>query len=284
MTAPGAEGLLWRAGPRALLGWQHAAGQLPSSARDRWLTAVALGAVGRYAEAGRMLSGCPGSLPLSTLASHARQTGRPGEADRLDASALACARTPEARADAAAGLVADAVGRGEAAAATRRLPAAARAARGAGWRAQVRLGWVRAEVALLTGRDAAPAAAAALAAARAARAPRHVAKSLLFSGVAAGPRGLPEVRRALQLATVLGLPTLIWPAALVLANRGEPAGGLAREAVRAVLDGLPAGHAETFAARPEVAAVLSDRGPGRAGSSHPAPGLHPARPAADGAG
>jgi tetratricopeptide (TPR) repeat protein len=128
----------------------------------------------------------------------------------------------QALADALTGLVADAVGRLDVATATERLAGAAAAATAAaGWRPRVRLAWVSAEVALLSDRPAAAArqAARALRLATAASAPRHVAKSLLFRGVAehvlADPAAVRTLDLAARAAQDLGLLPLVWPARLV---------------------------------------------------------------------
>ncbi|SHN35840.1 hypothetical protein [Cryptosporangium aurantiacum] len=126
------------------------------------------------------------------------------------AAATAPAATAEgaafdARFDAELGLAADAVGLGRADQAAERLAGvdALLASHPAqvGWRHRVRRGWVRTEIALLTG-DAAAAVVIAeesLAEAIAANAPRHVAKCTLFLGAsqyvrdrATPPRGAPE--------------------------------------------------------------------------------------------
>jgi tetratricopeptide (TPR) repeat protein len=100
------------------------------------------------------------------------------------------------------------------------VPPAAEAG-SAGWRSDVRLAWVAAEVALLGG-DPATALARAEAAvrrSRAADAPRHLAKSLLFRGVAEEVAGRAEaaqtLARAAALAERMGLLPLVWPARLV---------------------------------------------------------------------
>jgi hypothetical protein len=128
-----------------------AAGDLPP--RQRWLAGVCLGALGRYAAAARFLlpGGQPaGSLAASCAASHLRQRGRHADAEVLDRLALAGAATAEERADALVGLVADAVGTLDLAESRRRLAVASADLDGdRAWRAVVRLGWVRAEVALM---------------------------------------------------------------------------------------------------------------------------------------
>lgn len=254
------EDVLWYEGPAAYLSSAELAKRMDMRAGDPWLRGVALGAVGRYADARRLLLPLNGSLPLSTLASQARQVGRHAEAETLDRRALDLARSDEARADATSGLVADAVGRGDAAAAAARLPAARLAVHG--WRATTRLHWVAAELALLcdAAGEAVAAGDAAVGAARAASAPRHLTKSLLVRGVArkaagdaAGAR--TDLLDALARAREQQLPTLVWPAAAVAAEL-EP--GLlthARTALAAIVDGLGE-RGPAFAARADVSAVL----------------------------
>jgi hypothetical protein len=191
--------------------------------RERWLAGVCLGALGRYAEAARFLlpGGVPaGSLAASCAASHLRQVGRHAEAEPLDRHALALAATAEECADALVGLVADAVGALDLAAARRRLRTAEEAISGdVAWRPQVRLAWVRAEVALL-GDDPLAAVSWARMAGRLSRevsAWRHAVKSDLILGAA-----LEAAGRRRAAARVLGgvaaradrsgLVPLVWPA------------------------------------------------------------------------
>lgn len=252
-----------------------------------WLLGVALAAAGRYGGAVQVLTPLlePGeaadSLPeqrlfasfaASTMASVQRQLGRHGIARELDLRALASAVTPEAVFDANLGLAADAVGLGERDAAAEALAEAAALVeeRRDWWRQQVRLDWVRAEVALLDGE---PHAAAALAAgaverAEAARAPRHVAKGLLFQAVAEVHAGLPDaaatLRRAATLAESLGTLPLIWPSRALLGallegtDDVESAKSLAaaRSAVLAIAGDLPPAVREEWLARSDVGALL----------------------------
>jgi len=130
------------------------------------------------------------------------------------------------------GLVADAVGQGKVPEAIHRLERAEEALpEDRPWRACVRLDWVRSEVALLRG-DAPAAcrvAAEAVGLAEEADAPRHVAKGLLFQGVAASqlrdPAAEGLLRRANEMASRLGALPLVWPARFVL---GEHLIGLGR--------------------------------------------------------
>ena len=231
--------------------------------RTRWLAAVVLGGQGHYAAAAtalRALVAHPdppwASLAASTLASHRRQLGAHAAARRLDALALRrappvrgtaargtaaggttaegtagrTAADPDgvdaagARADALAGLAADALGLGELRAA-HRLVAAAQRATSESWRTAVRLGWVRAELALASGdaRAALAPARVALRLAEQANAVRHIAKSRLVLAAALSAAG--ERVSACELLHELtgqcarhGLVPLRWPAELLLAE------------------------------------------------------------------
>ncbi|ONI73405.1 hypothetical protein ALI144C_46755 [Actinosynnema sp. ALI-1.44] len=214
--------------------------------RDRWLAAVVLGGQGRYAAASAVLTDLVrhrdpviASLAASTLGSHRRQVGGHDVARRLDATALARLTDTAAdgdcdgidalgaRSDALLGLAADALGTGRLTAA-RRLIAAADALGDVGWRGQVRLGWVRAEVELAAGRssESVPNAEAALRRALAAGAVRHIAKSGMVLAAALTVRGgVTERIRAKHLASGVvdqaieyGLLPLVWPCSLLLAD------------------------------------------------------------------
>jgi hypothetical protein len=220
------------------------------TARGRWLAAVVLGGQGRYAAASALLTGLlkdsdpvVASLAASTLGSHRRQVGGHEAAKRLDAAALArLSAVPTdgdrdgidllgARSDALLGLAADALGVGRLST-SRRLIAAADGLGDVGWRGQVRLRWVRAEVELASGQpDAAlPNAEAAFRRALAAGAVRHVAKSeMILSATLATCGGITERARARHLAANVvdraiefGLLPLVWPCSLLLADL-EPA-------------------------------------------------------------
>lgn len=205
----------------------------------RWLLGVALGACGRYVAGLQAVAslveeaevpGTPadrrlfGALAAGTGASLLRQLGRHAEARQLDQRGLALAETGAGGFDCRLGLAADAVGLGEADEAAAQLAAAAALIpeREDWWRQRVRLGWVRAELALLRGQPAEAVAACEDAVARAerAQAPRHVAKGLLFLGVAQVQTGSLEaaatLRRAATLAESLGALPLVWPSRAVL--------------------------------------------------------------------
>ena len=250
------------------------------SAVDRWLVAVVLGGQGRYAAAARELGllltdpAVPPAVAAHaavTRAAHRRQQGGHGPARRDDAVGLrlasavpgrsgneACLDGTDAwaaRIDALVGLAADAVGLGAVTAAARYLDAAQRVGEGhPSWRPTVRLGWVRAELALVSGRaaDAVAPAAVALACARSAGSARHVLKSRLVLAVARGAAGAGDVTEAVReldaIATEcagLGMAPLQWPCALAAADlldravaagsadeRSEPNERIARTAQR----------------------------------------------------
>jgi hypothetical protein len=219
------------------------------TARERWLVAVVLGGQGRYAaaatELGRLLAdpAVPPAVAAHaavTRAAHRRQQGGHAAARRDDALGLRLAAHPgsdepdpdgtdagAARIDALVGLAADAVGLGALTAAGRLLDVAGRAVEGhPAWRPAVRLGWVRAELALVSGRaaDAVGPAAAALAGARSAGAVRHVLKSRLVLAVARGADGADGAAVVAELdavaadCAVFGLVPLQWPCALAAAD------------------------------------------------------------------
>lgn len=192
---------------------------LPPSPLARWAAAYVACATGDLSAAERIAG------PLArvrdpeiraraaiTLASALRQRGRHARArvhDRraLDAAGSAAGRVSrELRAHALISLAADAVGLGDASRCARILRAAAAAAPRGDWRVAVRLGWVRAEHALLRERprEAVAHARRALERSRRTGAARHEAKSLLFLGAslqAAGEAGArPALRRAGALA------------------------------------------------------------------------------------
>jgi hypothetical protein len=269
----------------------------PLDERARWLAGVCLGALGRYGQAREVL--LPGGSPASSLAasaagSHLRQLGRHAEAEPLDRLALAAADDAEARSDALVGLVADAVGRLDLDEARLRLATATRAVADpptggvadraatawltdgadAGWRAQVRLRWVLAEVALLGDDPAAARGAAteALALSRRAGAPRHSAKSLLVLGAATEAGGDPAaaltlLRQAAAMGAALGVPPLVWPSRLLIARLlgCADSNAAARErraamlAIRVINCSLPA--AEPLLCLPDPRCVRGSRRP-----------------------
>jgi hypothetical protein len=254
-----------------------------------WLLGVALSAAGRYGGALRVLgplidAGTAGgaapetklfaALAAATAASVHRGLGRHDAARDLDERGLgAGAGIPEAEFDCTLGLASDAVGLGDADRAREHLT-------GAGtllaahdeewWRQRVRYDWARAELALLLDEpaEAVLAAAASVERAESARAPRHVAKGLLFQGVAELQSGVPEavgtLRRAAQLSEQLAALPVAWQArALLGAMLGasapeESARSLAsaRSAVLAIAGDLPPDLRAEWLARPNVSALL----------------------------
>ncbi len=222
-----------------------------SGPRCRWLAAVVLGACGRYAAATTLLEPLirdrdvvVASLAASTLASHRRQLG--GHALALSLDGLAVRKAVEALSghwdgdgdpdgldvygalvDGLVGLAADNLGLGRLATAEVLLARAARvAAVGGCWRAEARLGWVRAELALASGgvADSVSPAKRAREVARERGSVRHVVKSELILGAALGAMGEQEngkqatklVTNALTTARRYGWRSLIWPAQLLL--------------------------------------------------------------------
>lgn len=266
----------------------HGSGHDSEATAAVWLLGVCLGAAGRYGSAMVVLEPLAeaetsdperrlfASLASATLASVARQLGRHSEARRLDLRGLELAGdAAEARFDAVLGLAADAVGLEEVTEADAALADAAQLVDGRSdwWRQRVRLDWVRAEVALLRNRpeEAVSRSDAAVTLAEASGAPRHVAKGLLFEGVALVQVGELEeaaitLRRAATLAESLGAVPLVWPSRAVLGalvaptNPAEGGASLqaARAAVRQIAEDLPGRYAEDWLARPDIAALLAD--------------------------
>jgi hypothetical protein len=267
-------------------------GRRAEVAAAAWLLGVALSASGRYGGALTVLvplleagegedadATAPeirlfASLAAATAASVHRGLGRHAPAAELDSRGLALTEGPgEASFDCVLGLTADAVGGGDLDSARNWLAKSEAIADGHGgdwWRQRVRLDWARAEVALLadTPEAAIALAANAVTGAEAARAPRHVAKSLLFQGVAelqAGSvDGVATLRRAATLAEGLGAIPLIWQSrALVGALLGgeeseEGARSLAaaRSAVLTIAGDLTAELRDEWLERPNVSALL----------------------------
>jgi hypothetical protein len=231
--------------------------------RVRLLSAMLLGAKGRYAAAATILDELRrsddllfGSLAGSTLASHRRQLGGHAVARGLDGVALlaatrAAAGPPDpdgldvhgALSDALLGLAADNLAVGRIAVARRMSAAAAEVP--AGWRGQVRSGWVGAEIELAAGRaaDAVVPAQRAAELAHARGALRHAIKSDLVLGAALAATGDPAarsraaglVRRALSEAEGRELSSLVWPACLIGADLWAEDGARHRFRARQVL-------------------------------------------------
>lgn len=205
--------------------------------RDRWLRAVAAAGGGHYALAQaelEMLLGDPGalgSLARSTRASLLRQLGWHALARGWDGRALLAAVDTESRADALTGLAADALGLGRFAASARLLEHAAQNLAGAqASRLTVRLGWVRAELAMATGDGPAAVrhARAAVAAADGLPSTRHRVKSrvvlaaaLCCAGEIAAARAHAE--HALDQTGRYGLIPLRWAVSSLLIGIGADA-------------------------------------------------------------
>ena len=252
-----------------------------------WLLGVALSAAGRYGAALRVLgplldsagASTPearlfASLAASTAASIHRGLGRHEAAQELDEAGLGLAAgLDEATFDATLGLATDAVGLGDLATARTRLAEAEGILAGheaEWWRQRVRFDWARAEVALLA--DDAPeafsAATSAVERAESARAPRHVAKGLLFQGVAEVQSGAPQatatLRRAATLAEGLQALPVAWQArallgALLAGTPGEESSrslAAARSTVLTMAGDLPADMRDEWLERPNVSALL----------------------------
>jgi hypothetical protein len=243
----------------ALAGGQ---GDVARRIRAAWLLGVCRSATGNYGQALTGLTTAASdpevgaelrSLPASAVGAIQRQLGRHAEGRDWDQSALESAGDPEAECEALLGLASDAVGLGEPGVAEGALARVelVLADRPLWWRHHIRLDWVRAEVALLVGDpgEARAAAERALEAAEAASAPRHVAKSLLFAGVAATSHGqqgaaVDLLARAAVLAEGLGARPLVWPSrgllGALLAGSAPAESERSLEAARAVIRGIAA--------------------------------------------
>ena len=252
-----------------------------------WLLGVCLSSAGRYGSALQILEPVAtpdgevgpdlqifAALASASAASVHRQLGRHGTARTYDEQGLARTDgTGEAAFDCLLGLAADAVGLGEKAAAQEHLAAAQKLAEGRAewWRQRVRLGWLDAEVGLLVGDGEAAAAAAEQAVDLAERsgAPRHVAKGLLFLGVAQVEAGrLDDAATALKrgglLAESLGTLPLLWPTRAVLGallaesdpKQSTKCLASARATVETIAKDVPDDLRDEWLARPDVGALL----------------------------
>ena len=240
---------------------------LPSArtVEQHWHRAVAAGGQGRYAagladldDLGRARDGGPcSSLALSTRASFLRQLGWHDRARGWDALALARAGADadafvDARVDAVIGLAADALGVGRFALSDRLLARAHELADGrTSERLPVRLAWVSAELAMVTGRgvDAVGHAERAVVLAGALTSARHAVKSDVVLAAALCCAGTIERSRdvadaALVAAERHGLVPLTWALACLLADIGSAARG----------------SNEIVAVRDDCAAVVRHRG------------------------
>lgn len=265
----------------------HGDGNTASTAA-LWLLGVSLGACGRYGtalttltpvlEAGEAAgSGTAklfGALAGASLGSVRRQLGRHAEAREADERGLKLSDgTGEPGFACLLGLAADAVGLNDAAKAHQHADAAAELLPDRPtewWRQRVRLDWVRAEIALLEDdpETAVDAAEAAVERAERSRAPRHVAKSLLFQGVAQIQNGdldgAAALRRCATLAEGLGALPLVWPSRALLgalladADEAESDASLAaaRTALLTIAGDLPPELRDDWLKRDEIAALL----------------------------
>ncbi|MUL48177.1 hypothetical protein FZI85_14215 [Mycobacterium sp. CBMA293] len=210
------------------------------TADERWLRAVAAGGQGRYAvafadldAAMRQARGPLLSLAHSTRASFLRQLGWHDVARVADGRAWALVadqpEAGEARADALVGLAADALGVGRFGVAQRLLERAETATNESGLpRQQVRLAWVSAELAMVSGRGEASAAHAerAVELVGAVGSPRHAVKTdVVYAAALCSAGRFDESRRvadaALSLAQQFGLVPLTWALGCLLSDIGS---------------------------------------------------------------
>lgn len=253
-------------------------------ARAAWLVGVCQTAIGSYGPAIAGLAATandaalpeqPRSLAASAVASVLRQLGRHQEARAWDSSALDLAgSSEEAAVDAWLGLTSDAVGLADPTSAHFALGQVEElvASRPLWWRQGIRCDWVRAEIDLLMDAPAQARVVAerALDSAEAANAPRHVAKSLLFAGVAAAAQGqwggaVDLLSRAAVLAEGLGARPLVWPSRALLGAlqaQSDPTEAqrsleAARAVVREIAAELPQPLADDWLARPDIHSLMT---------------------------
>jgi tetratricopeptide (TPR) repeat protein len=261
-------------------------GLVAEASAATWLLGVCLSSAGRFGGALDVLaplvtesataeSRMLGALAAATTASVHRQLGRHDVAQGYDETALAgSGGAGEAAFDANLGLASDAVGLGESEAAETHLATATAlvADHQGWWRQRVRLGWVRCEVALLAGDPEAALGPVqeSVDLAEQSGAPRHVAKGLLFHGVALVEAGRPDeaaavLRRAGLLAESLGTLPLLWPVravlgALLAADSPEVSAQAlesARRAAAAIAEDLPEPLRAGWLGRADVEALLT---------------------------
>lgn len=222
-----------------------------TSPRERWHRAVALGGQGRYSaalaeldalEVDRTPSVAQKSLMASTRGSWTRQMGWHAVAARHDGAAIAMAglvddtdsaEMCEARCDALTGLAADRLGVGRFGASDallsrceivlRRQPVAEQL-----WRQQLRLHWVRAELAMYSGDGRSALRHALVARERAADTDslRHRAKTDLivaaaYSAIGDSTRARKLAHNVLDICSEHGLVPLQWAAAMLSNGLGE---------------------------------------------------------------
>jgi hypothetical protein len=211
---------------------------LPSATtnHEQWLRAVAAGGQGRYASAftdlqdlSRRAGGPLLSLALSTKASFLRQLGWHNLARVADGQAWALAGDAEAQADALVGLAADALGVGRFEAAGRLLARATPVTEASGVaRQRVRLAWVSAELAMVSGHGEASVGHAerAVQLAESVGSPRHTVKSQVVYAAALCSAGRYDDSRtvadtALAHTQELGLVPLTWALGCLLGDIGS---------------------------------------------------------------
>ncbi len=259
-------------------------GDIAGRTRAAWLLGVCRTATGHYGQALAGLTSLASdpdtpaglrSLPASAVGAIQRQLGRHAEGREWDRGALdLAAGEQEAEVEAWLGLASDAIGLGEPDTARDALAHAEEIVAQrtqTWWREQLRMDWVRAELALLTDDPGLARAAAerALDSAEAASAPRHVAKSLLFAGVAATSAGQQAVAvdllaRAAVLAEGLGARPLVWPSRGLLGalqassapEESERNLESARAVIRDMAADLPPLLADEWLARRDIRTLL----------------------------
>jgi len=263
-----------------------ASGDQATIAGATWLLGVCLAASGQYGSAmntlgplaaqaaGSVGGNVFGSLAASTLASINRQLGRHGEALEIDDYALVLAGdSPEAQFDARLGRAADLVGTGDVAGAQAEFDNLEPLIHGRAdwWRQRVRRDWLATEFALVQddGPAAVDASARAVEAAEAVDAPRHVAKGLLFHGVALVKvddhlRAADVLRRSAMLSERVGALPLLWPARGVLGaliqhlhpEEAADAFESAKATIQAIAGDLPDSYADDLLRRPDIVALF----------------------------
>jgi hypothetical protein len=202
-----------------------------------WLRAVAAGGQGRYgsamADLTKLCRARPASpeesLAHSTRASFLRQLGWHDHARGWDGrAAAAAADDPESGADALIGLAADALGVGRFTASARALQRAADlVTESVSARLRVRLAWVSAELAMVSGQgDAVPHAERAVEHAATLGSARHTVKSQVVLAAALCSAGDVDASRqvadpTLDVTEQLGLIPLRWALACLLTDIGS---------------------------------------------------------------
>lgn len=206
------------------------------SVRELWWRAVAAGGQGRYAAALTDLQTLNGeargplaSLAWSTRASFLRQLGGHDLARTADGRAWALADDPESKADSLIGLAADALGVGRFAASARLLQRAQPHVEDSDERRLgVRLAWVSAELAMVSGAGAVSVAHAerGVELATSLGSARHSVKSNVVQAAALCSAGRYDdsrvvADRTLRAARDLGLVPLVWALSCLLGDIGS---------------------------------------------------------------